>query len=202
MGGIPRFGDWIQTYKGRMFWPLDPLACEVWIDDVAHSLSMMCRFGGHCQKFYSVAEHSVRASLAVPTEHALRALLHDAHEAYVVDLPRPLKRRGRFAEQYLGIENACASVVAERFGLEEDPAGKAAVKDADDRLLVTEMRDLMAPPPMPWLESGIVPYPERIVPVGPKEAEQMFLDRFRLLGGTHLLDRDLIDQDPLVDLLR
>ena len=66
-----RKGDWMQTYTGRQFWPIDPRANEVHIEDIAHALSMMCRYNGHCRTFYSVAEHSVLVSQHVPPEHAL-----------------------------------------------------------------------------------------------------------------------------------
>lgn len=86
-----RSGDWIQTATGGQFWPMDPQPDEIDINDIAHALAMLCRFGGHCLRFYSVAEHSVLLSHAVPPEHALWALLHDATEGYLVDMPRPIK---------------------------------------------------------------------------------------------------------------
>lgn len=87
-----RRGDWMMTYSGRAFWPLDPRADEIDPLDIAHALSMLCRYGGHVRRFYSVAEHCVLMSHAVAPEHALWALLHDATEAYMVDLPRPINR--------------------------------------------------------------------------------------------------------------
>lgn len=66
-----RRGDWIQTFTGRRFWPLDPRPEDVCIEDIAHALSLKCRFGGHCTRFYSVAEHSVHVSNYVPAEFAL-----------------------------------------------------------------------------------------------------------------------------------
>src|SRR5262245_27549306 len=102
-----RIGDWMQTISGRKFWPLDPRPEEVCIEDIGHALSLVCRFGGHCHTFYSVAEHSVRVSLlaedmAKSSAHwtdenirmiALSGLLHDAAEAYIGDMVRPLKRQ-------------------------------------------------------------------------------------------------------------
>ena len=78
-----RRGDWIQTYLGIQFWPLDPRPEEVMLFDIAHSLSNMCRFTGHCREFYSVAQHSVIVSQNVPREDAAWGLLHDASEAYM-----------------------------------------------------------------------------------------------------------------------
>ena len=87
-----RVGDWIQTMSGVIFYPLDPRPEEIRIEDIAHALSHQCRFAGHCREFYSVAEHSVRVSRELPQEFMLWGLLHDASEAYLVDLPRPIKR--------------------------------------------------------------------------------------------------------------
>jgi uncharacterized protein len=87
-----RIGDWLQTYSGKCFWPLDPRPEEVDIYDIAHSLSMTCRYSGHCKEFYSVAEHSILLSRVVSPQNAMWALLHDAAEAYSSDIPRPLKK--------------------------------------------------------------------------------------------------------------
>ena len=69
-----RKGGWIQTYTGRQFWPMDPRSHEVFIEDIAHSLSMMCRYAGHCERFYSVAEHSILLARHVSYENKLAAL--------------------------------------------------------------------------------------------------------------------------------
>jgi uncharacterized protein len=186
-----RVGDWLLTAHGRAFWPLDPRPGEVFIDDIAWALSSQCRFGGHCRVFYSIAEHSVR--VADETARLIRfvggsaedirggalwGLLHDASEAYVVDVPRPLKRSSVMAA-YRAIEAQVQAVICERFGLPiEEPA---AVKEADAVLLATEARDLMAAPPMPWsampqpLSKTIVPWP-----IG--YARWSFRDRFHVLA--------------------
>lgn len=85
--------DWIQTYTGKRFYPLEPDADLICIKDIAHSLSMQCRFNGHTAKFYSVAEHSVKLSreFFCGWHYKLAALLHDASEAYLSDIPRPIK---------------------------------------------------------------------------------------------------------------
>ena len=92
-----RIGDWMCTASGVTFYPLDPRPEEIRIEDIAHSLALQCRFAGHCREFYSVAEHSVRGAQALRSIGATVAmqaafLLHDASEAYAVDLPRPIKR--------------------------------------------------------------------------------------------------------------
>jgi hypothetical protein len=86
-----RKGDWIQTFTGKQFWPLDPRPDEVYIEDIAHALGNICRFNGHCLRFYSVAEHCFHVSHKVVPGLALMGLLHDAAEAYVCDVVRPVK---------------------------------------------------------------------------------------------------------------
>lgn len=130
-------GDWIETYSGRKFHPLDPRPEDVEIEDIAHSLAMQCRFNGHCRFFYSVAEHSVLVARHVESvagrEAALWALLHDAAEAYVTDVPRPIKPMLR---GYGEIEGRVMAAIAQRFGL---PAVMPReVKEADRRILTDE----------------------------------------------------------------
>jgi hypothetical protein len=67
---VAHTGNWIQTFTGRQYWPLDPREGDVYIEDIAHALSLQCRFTGHCRSFYSVAEHCVRVSHVVPSEDA------------------------------------------------------------------------------------------------------------------------------------
>ena len=173
---LDRRGDWQQTFSGVQFWPLDPRPEDVRIEDVAHHLSNLCRWCGGCCSFYSVAEHSVRASRIVPPEDALWALLHDAAEAYVVDVPRPLKRH---LAGYAEIEAGIMGAVCERFGLPSEMP--ESVRRADAAMLVTELRDLMGPPPAPWTSAQgerAEPLPERIVTWAPRRAKSEFLSRF------------------------
>lgn len=135
-----RKGHWMQTASGRKFWPLDPRAEEVFIEDIAHSLSMQCRYGGHCQRFYSVAEHSVLASHLVPEKHALAALMHDAAEAYCTDIIRPIKK---YLTQYAEIEQRIWIVIALRFGLPYELP--QCVHDADIAMLFSEEKQVMLP---------------------------------------------------------
>jgi hypothetical protein len=106
-----RKGDWIQTFTGRRFWPMDPRLDDIDIEDIAHALAMKCRFSGHTDLFYSVAEHSILVSRAVK-EHKLAALLHDASEAYLTDVPRPIKP---YLVGYRDIEAGLDSVIAAKF---------------------------------------------------------------------------------------
>jgi 5'-deoxynucleotidase YfbR-like HD superfamily hydrolase len=173
----------MQTVSGRLFWPLDPRPGEVYINDIAHALSNLCRFGGMSSRFYSVAEHSWRVSLACDKKDTLAGLLHDATEAYLVDVPRPIKVH---LSNYKEIELRLACVIGERFGL--DLANlPASVKHADEVLLATEQRDLMKPPPVPW-ETMPDPLPERIVPMMPSMAKRWLLKRFEELSHTHEME--------------
>ncbi len=172
-------GEWIQTVSVRRFHVMDPVPAEVYIEDIAHALSLLCRFNGHCLRFYSVAEHCVRVSRVLDDDRdaALWGLLHDAAEAYVGDVPRPVKRLlARFDE----VEDRILRVVLTKYGLGW-PA-PAAVWRADDQLLVTEARDLMHEPPEPW-GLAATPLPAAIEPWPPEEARHAFLARFAELRG-------------------
>jgi hypothetical protein len=167
-----RVGDWMQTASGRQFWPLDPRADEVHIEDIAAALSNQCRFGGHCRWHYSVAQHSVYVSHQVPREMALAGLLHDATEAYCVDVPRPLKHQ---LTGYADIERALWLAVAQRFDLPVELP--EAVHRADDAVLLAEKEQIMRPPPAPWGVPGAAAH----ITIGywtPQQAHDAFLRRF------------------------
>lgn len=174
-----RAGDWIQMNSGIAFWPLDARAEEVRIEDIAHSLALLCRFGGHCERFYSVAEHSVHVARLVSPEAALWGLLHDASEAYVVDLPRPLKR---MLPGYSLIERKVHLAIAEHFGL--SPEIPQEVKAADAAMLLAEARQLMRVPPMPWEERGD-PAQVAVRCWSPERAQAEFLIEFGRLAAGH-----------------
>jgi hypothetical protein len=103
----------IRTFSGKYIDPLNPNPDLICIEDIAHSLSMQCRFGGHTRQFYSVAQHSVMCALKLPDELKLAGLLHDASEAYLMDIPSPVKRR---LTNYKEIENNLMKVIADKFG--------------------------------------------------------------------------------------
>jgi hypothetical protein len=177
-----RVGDWIQTFTGKKFFPLDPRPEDVDIEDIAHSLSLQCRFTGHCKFFYSVAQHSVLVSQLLPWDAALWGLLHDASEAYLCDLPRPLKNRTALGVEYSRIETGLMTCIAEAFDLGPIPP---MVKTADDIMLVTEASQIMGPCPEPWHVLGYKPRKEIIRSWPPNEAWGQFIQRFSLLrSGT------------------
>lgn len=175
-----RKGDWLQTYTGRIFWPLDPRPEEVSIEDIAHALSLQCRFGGHPRTFYSVGEHSVRVSNEVPPSAALWGLLHDASEAYLVDLPSPIKHCDGFGKIYRQVEKHLQAIICQRFGISRTEP--ESVRGVDLRMLITEQRDLLSQPPKPWA-INVPPFQRQVVPVSSAAAERMFLARYCELTG-------------------
>lgn len=161
-----RNGEWMQTATGRQYWPLDPRPGEVVAEDIAHHLSMLCRFCGACTRFYSVAEHSMGV-LVVATAQAERegvnrariqhlqvhALLHDAAEAYCHDLIRPIKR---CVVGYAEVEAANYEAICERFGLARMGVwARQIIKKADDAMLLAEQEAIMRPPPVPWAPAAV-----------------------------------------------
>ena len=168
----------MQTKSGVQFWPLDPRPEDVRLEDIAWSLSHQCRYAGHCAFFYSVAQHSVMVADMVPHELKRTALLHDATEAYLVDLPRPVKR---MMADYRAAEQVVWEAVARRFGLPlELPA---EVKDADEDALATEAPILMPNAPKAWALRG-TPRPFLVLPTSPEGAYGAFMRTAAILGLT------------------
>lgn len=176
-----RHGGWMLTAGGRVFYPLDPRPEEIYIDDIAHALARQCRFAGHVlTDHYSVAQHSVLVSELLGDEDrelALCGLLHDATEAYLVDVPTPVKK---FLLQYQEYEERLWEAISERFGLPEYLPYQ--VHQADLAMLMAEKRDLMPAGSPPW-EVECAPAPEPIEPWSVQYAENEFMTRFQVLGG-------------------
>jgi hypothetical protein len=139
---------------------------------------MSARFGGMTRTFYSVAEHSVRVSLIVPAKDALWGLLHDASEAYLKDIPQPVKHQDA-AAFYREAEGVVMAAIAAKFGL---PAREPeSVKRADLIMVHTEGRDLFPQGAhVTWLDESMA-QPRRLNPLEWRGAEQWFLERFRTL---------------------
>lgn len=166
--------SYISTYLGHRFFPLEPRIDQIHIEDIAHGLAYTCRFNGQTTEFYSVAQHSLMVCDLVAEEHKLAALLHDAAEAYLGDMVKPLKR---LLPEFAEIEHRVSAIIAETFSIPE--SDYAAIKRADLIALATEKRDLMPHSTEPWLELlGHDPLPERIVPLPPPTAKQAFLAAF------------------------
>lgn len=171
-----RVGEWMQTYTGRQFWPLDPRPEEIFVEDIAHSLSQQCRYAGHCLKFYSVAEHCVLMAEVVTQaggslDEARWALLHDASEAYLVDVPRPVKPH---LTGYRAAEAAVMMAVAERFGL--SASMPKLVHEFDNRIIADERANL-SPCFAPW-DFDETPLGVVLRNWSPFVAEQRFLMTF------------------------
>jgi hypothetical protein len=131
-------GPTIRLFGGTYFDYLDPEGSEFTIEDVAHALSNICRFGGHSNFHYSVAQHSFLASHIVKPEYAYDALMHDAPEAFIGDMLKPLKI---MLPDYRAVENKVEAAVFRRFGV-TNPLPEA-VKLADLQMLVAEQAQVM-----------------------------------------------------------
>jgi hypothetical protein len=167
----------IRTYTGRYVDILNPKAKDIDIADIAHALSQLCRFTGHTKEFYSVAQHCWHVSYEVPAIFALDGLLHDASEAYMADMSRPLKHAPEMSK-YRAAEKAITKVIQGHFGLGQEPK---EVKDIDRRMCATEMRDLMDA----VYDWGVdqEPLSLHILGWGSVSAERLFLGRFYELTG-------------------
>lgn len=172
-----RIGDWMQTFTGKKFWPLDPRHDEIDIEDIAHALSCKCRFGGHALRFYSVAEHSVIVSKALPAGMEIYGLFHDAAEAYLPDVIHPIKKS---LAGFDDIEAKVMKAVCQQFGLSLELMFDDRVKRADNRALMTERRDVMRPTAEEW-QIKAEPLDARIYGRSPVVAETEFLIRFEEL---------------------
>jgi hypothetical protein len=170
----------LQTYSGRSLNPLAPRAADIVVEDIAHALSMQCRFGGHVRQFYSVAQHSFLVSHAVPVADALWALLHDASEAYLMDLPTPVKETGPL-KGYRGVEAQLQRIIYQTFGLTGDEP--ASIAQADLGVLLLEVDAIHTTPAAFNDRRGRVPVPR--LSVKPWDttaaAKYAFLKRFEEL---------------------
>lgn len=153
--------DSIRTFTGKYVNPLNPDPDTICIEDIAHALSQICRFGGHLPYFYSVADHSLAVSYCLPDEHALAGLLHDASEAYLCDIPSPVKKQ---IPGYAEAEDRLMKVIAEKFGFPW-PVPEV-VKQVDRSALEEEWHGLMINKKCPSIWS---------------RPEILFIDRFNSL---------------------
>lgn len=128
----------ITLQSGSIFDLLNPDSSSFTIEDIAHALGQTCRFNGHTKVFYSVAQHLVLCSYIVDKEHALGALLHDAHEAFVGDIVTPLKA---LLPDFKDLEIRIEKSVLNKFGLTYPL--HPSIKQADLKMLATEKRDLL-----------------------------------------------------------
>lgn len=169
----------IMTYTGRTVNPLALRVEDVVVADIAHALSMQCRYSGHVRLFYSVAQHAVLCYRLLASEGAdyqtqFTALHHDDAEYILQDMARPLKEDPRFGQAYRGAEQRAEKVIAESIGFTYP--FPPSVKLADTRMLGAEARDLM---PAGFLDldvlQGIDIPEEPVLSWKPEFAERVFL---------------------------
>lgn len=146
------------TFSGLYINPVNPNPEKIKIEDIAHALSQLCRFGGHTNQFYSVAQHCchvhdfMRDHFDCSENQKLAGLLHDAAEAYLVDLPRPVKGQ---IPQYKEIEYNLMQVIFRKFGVTESEDTHVLVKQADDAVLRSEAESFMPNGGKEWDWEGI-----------------------------------------------
>lgn len=181
---MTRRGDWFITYSGVQFWPMDPRPEEVRIEDIAHALSRVCRYGGHCLDWYSVAQHSVLVSQLVGQQLAFEGLMHDAEEAYTGDMIRPVKVGLRDATPAFDeMADRLTAAIRVAFGMGAlGDAAAAAIHNADNVALSTERRDLVTDKGPPWRHAKSHPaVATKIVPWERDVAKATFLHHFEML---------------------
>lgn len=131
--------SWIQTYTGKRFDPLNPKIDDICLEDIGHALMYQCRFAGHCTRHYSVLEHTLRLTDLVSPENKRWALIHDASEAYISDIVRPVKHLPQFSF-YREIEENLMQRICDRFDLPYEQPDE--VTDADKAMLWWEYQAL------------------------------------------------------------
>lgn len=179
----PATTDWIETYTGKKFYPLESHLSELDIHDIAHALSNICRFAGHTRYFYSVAQHCVmiaeelRRDGYVPLVQ-LTGLMHDAPEAYMVDLPSPIKKA---LPDYRHAEEKLMERVSKQFFLLTDHDTNKIIHHYDMRALATETRDLMNNTDN-WISKfNVAPFQKNIRTMYPDVAKVAFMSTFEKL---------------------
>lgn len=172
-------GPTILLQSGACFDILDPANSPFTIEDIAHGLSNTCRFAGQCAAFYSVAEHCVLASHVVAPEFALQTLMHDAAEAFIGDVTRPLKS---ILPEYKAIERRIQAAIMQRFDIADWNVPE--VKEIDLAMLATEQLAMMPTHGLDWtVLAGVTPAPMEIAFWRPHTAREAFLERFAELSG-------------------
>jgi hypothetical protein len=171
-------GPTILLHSGAYFSFEEPELSDFTLEDIAHGLAMTCRFAGQCPRFYSVAEHSVHVSRLVASKLAWDALMHDAAEAFICDMPKPLKE---LLPEYKLIEKRVERAIAARFGLRIPMPPE--IKLADVQMLRAEQVQLMRNDDA-WHWTFDVPEPDVTVSaLPPDQAKAMFLDRAVQISG-------------------
>ena len=180
MNAPPAPGPYLQTVSGRFVNPFDPDPEQLDAGDIARALANLSRFGGHTRAFYSVAQHSVIVSRLVEerggdAEDAFAALMHDATEAYLGDMPHPIKHRSPLGAAFKEVEGQLEQVLSKHFNIK---SGVPEIKRVDRALLATE-RKALSGENWHWPElDGVEPLDLELVAWPPDEAAQRFAARF------------------------
>jgi uncharacterized protein len=181
----PAPGPYVQTVSGRWVNPFDPDPEQLDAGDIARALANQCRFGGHSRVFYSVAQHSVIVSELVEqrggdAEDAFAALMHDASEAYLGDMPHPIKHRSPLGAAFKAAEDHLEAALRERFRIKADVP---EIKRADRALLATERRAFSAED-WHWPElEGVEPLELELTALAPEAAARAFAERYAELDA-------------------
>ena len=173
--------EWIRTYSGKKFYVFNPKQKDIVIEDIAHSLSLMCRFTGHTEELYSVGQHSLLVMELCPDEDKLEGLTHDFPEAYITDIATPVKRK---MPNYKEWENNLHVAIAKKFHL-RFPMPKI-IKEIDHEVFNMEWAYLMERGKK--VKSGRFRMEReefRILP--PKEVEKRIIESFNKLHSERLL---------------
>lgn len=178
-------GPSIMLHSGAWFDFASPHTSPFTAEDIGHGLAHICRYSGQCTKFYSVAEHSLLVS-DVAKGFEYEALLHDAAEAFIGDITRPLKQ---MLPDFKRIEAVVQDAVLERFGLSHPLPQQ--VKEADLRVLAAEQRQIMPAGTDGWrAELNIEPAPIVVRHLAPEVAKRMWLDKFEALSRSRNVKRN------------
>lgn len=181
-------GDFMDTYSGKQFHPFDPRPDDIEIIDIAHALAMTCRFGGHTKQFYSVAQHCVLVASKASPANALRALMHDAPEAYTGDLVRPIKKHPEMVV-FEWVEETVERAICARFGLPY-PICNDEIKRLDNRILLDEREQVMTPTDHDWNIGG-EPLGVEIDRWSPEIAREKFLNAWSEYSRWQSMLRDV-----------
>lgn len=164
----------IETFSGRFVDITDIKPEDISIMDIAHSLSLQCRFNGHCSRFLSVAEHCYHVSKVIAPEMAFIGLLHDASESYLCDIPRPLKP---LLDNYYEIEKVVQDAIYTKYGIglfDHDE-----LKTADNTILKAEASILVSSGGKQWNMENVPWYDPLMIQFWtPEEAKRKFIERF------------------------
>lgn len=173
-------GNWIGTNSGKKIDLDNPQADQVCLADIADGLSKLCRFNGQIKTFYSVAEHCLKVAALVPEKYKLQAILHDASEAYICDIPTPLKRQ--LGPAYYDVEHRVQKAIGLHFGVDLINLPDV-VKQADRVMLCTE-HDVLQDKSLDWGPDyeGVLRYPGFFATgAEPDRMAQLYRDRVTAL---------------------